>query len=90
MCLSIPAKIVSINGNIARVAIGSTVTQASLQLVENAKIGDYVLLHTGFAIEIINEKEAMETIKLLNEVYGDPGNYWLLIIDYWLLIIDYL
>ena len=75
MCLSIPAKIVSINGNIARVSIGSTITQASLQLVENAKIGDYVLLHTGFAIEIINEKEAMETIILLNEVYGDSNNY---------------
>ena len=75
MCLSIPAKIVSIDGNIARVSIGSTIAQASLQLIENAKIGDYVLLHTGFAIEIINEKEAMETIKLLNEVYGDSIEY---------------
>ncbi len=44
-------------------------------LVEKANIGDYVLLHTGFALEIINEKEAKETIKLLNEVYGDPENY---------------
>ena len=75
MCLSIPAKIVSIDGIMAKVSLGSTIAKASLQLVENAKIGDYVLLHTGFAIEIINEKEAFETIKLLNEIYGDEDNY---------------
>ncbi len=75
MCLSIPAKIISIDGVKAKVSIGNTISEASLQLVENAEIGDYVLLHTGFAIEIINEKEAFETIKLLNEVYGNDENY---------------
>ena len=68
MCLSIPAKILSIEGEKARVSVGGAEYNAALNLVENAKIGDYVLLHSGFAIQIIDEKEAMETIQLLNEV----------------------
>ena len=75
MCLSIPAKIIEIENQMAKVSIGNVISEASLQLVEDAKIGDYVLLHTGFAIEIINEKEANETIRLLNEVYSNPENY---------------
>jgi len=71
MCLSIPAKIVSIDGHMAKVSIGNTISDASLQLVENAQIGDYVLLHTGFAIEILNEEQADETLRLLNEIYGN-------------------
>jgi hydrogenase expression/formation protein HypC len=68
MCLSIPAKIVSIEGNMARVSLGGSVVNASLQLVDDVKVGDYVLLHTGFAIEKINEAEAMETMRLLREI----------------------
>jgi len=71
MCLSIPAKIVSIDGDMAKVSIGNTISNASLQLVENARIGDFVLLHTGFAIEILNAEQADETIRLLNEIYGN-------------------
>ena len=68
MCLSIPAKVVEINDNIANVSVGGTIFKAGLQLVEDVKIGDYVLLHTGFAIQKISEKEALETLKLLNEI----------------------
>ena len=68
MCLSIPAKILSIEGNMARVSLGGTTTNASLQLVDDVKIGDYVLLHTGFAIEKIDEEEAKETMKLIREL----------------------
>ena len=68
MCLSIPAKVVEINGNIAEVSVGGTIFKAGLQLVEDVKIGDYVLLHTGFAIQKISEKEALETLKLLTEI----------------------
>lgn len=71
MCLSIPAKVISVEGHMARASIGNNITDVSLQLVENVIPGDYVLLHAGFAIEVINEQEAMETIKLLNEVYGE-------------------
>lgn len=70
MCLSIPAKVISIEGNMAKVSIGGSVTNASLQLIEDVNVGDYVLLHTGFAIEKIDETEAEETMKLLNEIGG--------------------
>lgn len=68
MCLSIPAKIISIDGDKARVSLGGAEYNAALNLVENVRIGDYVLLHSGFAIQVIDEKEAMETMQLLNEV----------------------
>ncbi|HUV00141.1 MAG TPA: HypC/HybG/HupF family hydrogenase formation chaperone [Bacteroidales bacterium] len=68
MCLSIPAKVVEINSNFANVSVGGTIFKAGLQLVEDVEIGDYVLLHTGFAIQKISEKEALETLKLLTEI----------------------
>ena len=68
MCLSIPAKIISIDGDKGRVSLGGAEYNAALNLVENVKVGDYVLLHSGFAIQVIDEKEAMETMQLLNEV----------------------
>ena len=73
MCLSVPAKIIKINGSIAQASIGGSIIDVSLQLVENVKIGDYVLVHTGFALEIIDEKEAQETLDMLNDlVEEDP------------------
>lgn len=68
MCLSIPAKVVDINGMVADVSVGGTVFKAGLQMVEDVKIGDYILLHTGFAIQKISEEEANETLRLLNEI----------------------
>lgn len=68
MCLSIPAKILSIEGQKAKVSLGGAEYNAALNLVEDVKVGDYVLLHSGFAIQKINEEEAMETMRLLNEV----------------------
>ncbi len=68
MCLSIPSKVISINGNKAIVSVGGTKYEASLQLVEDVKIDDYVLLHTGFAIQKISEEDAQETLKLLREL----------------------
>ncbi len=68
MCLSVPAKILSIEGDKARVSLGGAEYNAALNLVDNVNVGDYVLLHSGFAIQKINEEEAMETMRLLNEV----------------------
>ena len=68
MCLSVPAKVVNIKGSMADVSIGGTIFKAGLQMVENVKIGDYILLHTGFAIQKISEKEALETLKILKEI----------------------
>jgi hydrogenase expression/formation protein HypC len=68
MCLSIPAKVMSIENDKAIVSIGGTEYEASLQLLEDVKIGDYILLHTGFAISKLSEEEAQETFKLFKEI----------------------
>jgi hydrogenase expression/formation protein HypC len=68
MCLSIPAKIISIEGDMAEVSTGGAVFRAGLHLIENPVIGEYILLHAGFAIQRISEKEAAETMALLNEL----------------------
>ncbi|MEI6122982.1 MAG: HypC/HybG/HupF family hydrogenase formation chaperone [Bacteroidota bacterium] len=68
MCLSVPAEIISIDGQMAKASVGGAVRDISLQLVENIVPGDFVLLHTGFAIEKISKQEAEETVRLLNEL----------------------
>ena len=68
MCLAIPAQVKSIDGQQAVVEIGGVTRRASIQLTPEVKIGDYVLLHTGYAINIIDQDEAEETLKLLREL----------------------
>ena len=68
MCLAIPALVKSIDGYLAEVDIDGVTRQVSLQLTPEARIGDYVLLHTGYAINVIDEDEAQETLKLLKEL----------------------
>jgi hydrogenase expression/formation protein HypC len=67
MCLAIPARIKSINGEQAVADIEGVTRDISIQLTPEAKVGDYVLLHTGYAISIIDAAEAEETLKLLRE-----------------------
>lgn len=67
MCLSIPAKVISIDADMARVSVGGTEYNASLQMITDVKVGDYILMHTGFAIQKISPEEAQETLKLFNE-----------------------
>ena len=68
MCLSVPAEIISIDGQMAKASVGGAIREISLQLVENAVVGDFVLLHTGYAIEKISQEEAEETVRLLKEL----------------------
>ena len=68
MCLAIPALVKSIDDYLAEVEVGGVTRQASLQLTPDAKVGDYVLLHTGYAISIIDPVEAAATLKLLTEI----------------------
>jgi hydrogenase expression/formation protein HypC len=68
MCVAIPTKIKSIQDSMARVEIGGVERSASLLLTPEAKPGDYVLIHAGFAIHVIDEQEAMETLKLFQEI----------------------
>ncbi len=67
MCLSIPAKIDSIDGDMAMVSVGSVTYKASLQLLDDVQVGDYILLHTGFAISKISEEDAAETLRIFEE-----------------------
>lgn len=68
MCLAIPALIKSIDGKEAEVEIGGITRRASLWLTPEAEVGDYVLLHTGYAINVIDQEEAGETLRLLQEI----------------------
>lgn len=69
MCLAIPAKILNRGrDNISRVDFGGVIKEVDVTLVPDAKIGDYVLVHAGFAIGVIEEKEALETLELLRQM----------------------
>jgi len=67
MCLAIPSKIVKIENNVATIDVDGVQREASLLLVENPEVGDYVIVHAGFAINKINEEDALESLKLLKE-----------------------
>jgi len=68
MCLAIPAKVMNLNGDKANVDFGQGVLrEVNVSLVE-AKVGDYVLVHAGYAIQIIEEEEAKETLSLWNSI----------------------
>ncbi len=68
MCLAVPVQVVSIEGNEAEVEIGGVKRRISIILTPEVKVGDYVLLHTGYAINVIDEFEAQETLKMLGEM----------------------
>jgi hydrogenase expression/formation protein HypC len=68
MCLSVPGKIVKIRKNMARVDVGGILRDISLDLCPEASIGEYVLIHAGFAIQKVDEEEAEETLDLLKKM----------------------
>jgi hydrogenase expression/formation protein HypC len=68
MCLGIPAKIIEINGEYATADIDGAIIQIGLQLIENPKVGDFVLVHTGYALEKIDEYEALDTIENIKKL----------------------
>jgi hydrogenase expression/formation protein HypC len=68
MCLGIPAKIIQIEGEFAKANINGATINVGIQLLEDICIGDYVLVHTGYALEKLSEEDALETIKTLREL----------------------
>lgn len=72
MCLGVPGKIIEIyeaNGlSMGKIDFGGVLREACLTYVPEAKVGDYVLVHVGFALNVISEAEANETLALLNEI----------------------
>ncbi len=76
MCLAVPVLIKSIDGREAEAEIGGVSRRVSLWLTPEARVGDYVLLHTGYAISVLDQEEAEETLRLLEEIAalnGDEG-----------------
>ena len=63
MCLAVPSKIIDINDSVAKVEVDGVVRDASIMLLEDAKLGDYVIVHAGFAISKVDEAAALQTIE---------------------------
>jgi hydrogenase expression/formation protein HypC len=68
MCLGIPGKVIEIEKNVAKVDVGGLLRDVSLDLCPDVSVGEYVLIHTGFAIQKVDEEEAMETFELLKQL----------------------
>jgi hydrogenase expression/formation protein HypC len=68
MCLAIPLKVISVDGTLATVEMGGISREISLVLTPEAQAGNYVLVHTGFAISVLDETEAQETLALFAEL----------------------
>ena len=68
MCLSVPAKVVEIQNNMAKVEVGGAIREVSMDMCPDVMVGEYVLIHTGFAIQKLDEKEALETLELLRKM----------------------
>lgn len=67
MCLAIPSKITRIDNNMATIDVDGVQREASLLLLEDAQVGEYVIVHAGFAIQKIDEAAALETLQFLKE-----------------------
>ncbi|MFZ7113692.1 MAG: HypC/HybG/HupF family hydrogenase formation chaperone [Desulfatiglandales bacterium] len=74
MCLAIPSKILKIEGHDAVVDVEGIQRKASVLLLENVQIGDYVIVHAGFAIHRIDEDEAVASLELLKEAAAVEEN----------------
>ena len=70
MCLAIPAKVLEVNGNLAKVDFGQGVAREVNVMLVDAKVGEYVLVHAGYAIEKLDQKAAQESLDTWRQVFG--------------------
>ena len=70
MCLGVPMKLIKNKGITGVAELGGLEREVGLQLLESVKVGDYVIVHAGYAIQKLDEKEAVETIALLKAVWN--------------------
>jgi hydrogenase expression/formation protein HypC len=74
MCLAVPAEVIEILDNdLGTVEVGGAKSRVSLSLVDGVRVGDFVLVHAGFAIEKVDEKEAMRTMELFEQLERMAG-----------------
>lgn len=71
MCLAVPAKILEIYKGIAKANMNGVIINASIELLENVKPGEYILIHTGIAIERLDKEEALETLRIIDQLNDD-------------------
>ena len=67
MCLAVPSKIVKIENQLGVIDVEGVTRETNLVLIEDARVGDFVIVHAGFAIRKIDEAEALESLKILHE-----------------------
>ena len=72
MCLGIPARVMERNGDAAVVELGGVRREISLMLLNDVSVGEWVIVHAGFAIERLSEEEAEQTLSLLREIADAP------------------
>ena len=70
MCLAVPARIIEMTGDVATVDMEGVRRSVSMMLLPEARVGEYVIVHAGFAIGRLDEKEAEETLKMIRDVLG--------------------
>jgi len=68
MCLAIPAEIIEIEGDRAKVDYGGVVREVNISLIEKPKVGEYVIVHAGYAIQVMDASEAEETLDLFRQI----------------------
>ncbi len=68
MCLAVPMKIQEIHGDKGLVEIGGVKREVSLQMMKDLQVGDYIIVHAGFAIQKLDEEEALETLDLFRQM----------------------
>jgi hydrogenase expression/formation protein HypC len=77
MCLAVPGKIIEIYENaglkMGKIDFGGVTREACLAYVPEAKIGDYTIIHVGFALNLLDEAEALETLQLLDEISANAS-----------------
>ena len=74
MCLAVPSKIVEINGTQAKVSVDGVIRETSLMLIDDPQVGEYVIVHAGFAISRMDEAAALQTLEdMRNILANDPA-----------------
>ncbi len=75
MCVGIPGKVLSVEGNMATVEVGGATRAIALDLISGVSVGDYIIAHAGFAIHKVDEEEAMKTLAIIQEIAGKLEEY---------------
>jgi hydrogenase expression/formation protein HypC len=71
MCLAVPLEVVDVKDNLATVSFGNTTREVYLDLMDTVTVGDFIIVHAGFAIEKLDKEEAAKTLALFKEVMDE-------------------